>query len=300
MATTWASEKPPPPISWNGISRVTPLWAFTGGNIRSTVNRAFALPVESAGHQVDLYDPPTTPADRAWEVEIERLAAWIRGLPKPIGIMACNDDRGREVLEACRLSGANVPEEVAVVGVDNDQLWCDLADPPLTSVAFNAKMGGYQCADALAKMMETGVQQPQVITINVLNVVTRRSTDAIAVDDPDIANALAFIRNAMGRDIDVDDVAEQTLMSRRSLETRFKEVTGRTILAEIQKSRLDHAKLLLEETDYPVPKVARLAGYSSAGYLIQVFRKYLNVTPAKYRASKRGIAKDEAHTPFMS
>ena len=120
-------------------------------------------------------------------------------MPKPIGLMTCNDDRGREVLDACRLAEVNVPEEAAVIGVDNDEVFCDLADPPLSSVAFNTRLGGYQAAELLHQMMTRRQVKDREVVIEPLRVIARRSTDAIAVADREVAAVLAFIRRTEGR-----------------------------------------------------------------------------------------------------
>jgi LacI family transcriptional regulator len=230
-----------------------------------------------------VYEPPKLRRDRVWEVEQDFLAQWMTTLPRPIGVFACDDDRGREVLAACKLAGLRVPEDVAVIGVDNDEIFCELADPPLSSVALNAETAGYRAAALLDEMMRGRVCSGQHIVVETMGVVTRRSTDIIAVDDKDIAIALRFIRRQHGCDISVDLVAAEVAMSRRSLEKRFRDVIGRTILEEIQLTRMERAKRLLMETTYPVSKVAELAGFGSTGYFIQFFQKHVGKTPRKFR-----------------
>lgn len=251
--------------------------------------RAFTRCIEEAGHRVLVYEPPKTARDRVWEREHPRLAKWVADLPKPIGVMACNDDRGREVLEACALAGVSVPEDVSVLGVDNDSLLCDLATPPLSSIEFNAEAGGYAAAAALHRMLNGDSAASETILIKPLRVVPRRSTNAIAVDDRDVASALARIRTARGRGVTVEDVVANTALPRRTLEMRFRYETGRSILEEIQHARLAHAKQLLATTSHPVSAVAELAGYSSTSYLSQVFRRAFECTPAAYRKSFREL-----------
>jgi LacI family transcriptional regulator, galactose operon repressor len=235
------------------------------------------------GFDVHVYTQPKRLRDRVWEREQEFLSRWISKLPTPLGLYACDDDRGREVLEACSLAGLHVPEDVAVVGVDNDEVFCELAFPPLSSVALNAEAAGYRAAALLDDMMHGRVRKPQRIVVETLGVVTRRSTEVVAVEDEDVVAALQFIHREQGRGISVDDVVKHAAVSRRNLETRFRDTMGRTILEEMQLVRLERAKRLLVETMYPVSKVAELAGFGSAGYFIQFFQKRLGKTPRRYR-----------------
>ena len=191
-----------------------------------------------------VYPAPKRPQDRVWEREQELLAGWIGKLPTPLGLFACDDDRGREVLEVCRLLGLNVPEDIAVIGVDNDEVFCELADPPLTSIALNAETAGYRAAELLDAMMQGRLRKRRHIVVEALVVVTRRSTDIVAIDDEDISAALKFIRR-QGHRISVEDVAREVAVSRRNLEKRFRETIGRTVLEEIQLIRLERAKRLL-------------------------------------------------------
>jgi LacI family transcriptional regulator len=179
--------------------------------------------------------------------------------------------------------GLHVPEDIAVLGVDNDDVFCELADPPLSSVALNAETAGYRAAELLDGMMKGKIRRPRRNMVEAVGVVTRRSTEVVAVKDSDVATALQFIRREQGRGISVDRVAEEVAMSRRSLEKRFRETIGRTILEEIQLVRLERAKRLLLETTYPISKVAEISGFGSTGYFIQFFQKRIGKTPRRYR-----------------
>jgi LacI family transcriptional regulator len=261
-------------------------FAYVGRNDRGWSGRrekAFRSYLGERHFDVHTYKAPKLRKDRVWEKEQAFLARWLSALPRPIGVFACDDDRGREVLEACKLADLRVPEDVAVVGVDNDQVFCELADPPLSSVALNAETAGYRAAALLDAMMHGRERKRRQIVVEALGVVTRRSTDIVAVDDDEITNALRFIRRQHGCNISVDRVAAEVGLSRRSLEKRFREVTGRTILEAVQLTRLERAKRLLRETTYPISKVAELAGFGSAGYFIQFFQKQVGKTPRKYR-----------------
>jgi LacI family transcriptional regulator len=266
-------------------------FAYVGLEDRAWSKRreqGFRRRLHEAGFEPHIYRQPAKVRDRVWEKEQEILADWIRSLPTPLGLFACNDDRGRQVLETCPLLGLHVPEDIAVLGVDNDEVFCELSDPPLSSVALNAETAGYRAAELLDGMMKGRIRRPRRIIVEAIGVVTRRSTEVIAVKDSDVATALQFIRREHGCGISVDRVAEEVAMSRRSLEKRFRDTIGRTILEEIQLVRLERAKRLLLETTYPISKVAEISGFGSTGYFIQFFQKRVGKTPRKYRVDLAG------------
>ncbi|MGD9634960.1 MAG: XylR family transcriptional regulator [Pirellulales bacterium] len=247
--------------------------------------QAFRARLQKAGYDLSVYHQPQCAIERSWESERDILANWLRNQPRPLGLFACNDDRGRQVLEACRVGELRVPSDVAVVGVDNDEVFCDLADPPLSSVALNAETAGYRAAELLDRMMQGRNCATRHVFVEALGVVTRTSTDIIAVHDADVSAALQFIRQKQGFGISVDSVADAIAVSRRSLERRFRETIGRTILEEIQLARIERAKQLLLETKFPISKVAQLSGFGSTGYFVQFFHERIGKTPRKFRMS---------------
>jgi LacI family transcriptional regulator len=265
-------------------------FAFVGTPGRVWSDRreaAFVDRLRESGCAVAIYRPPGERRGVAPLREQPHLARWLAALPRPAGVMACHDDRGREVLEACRVAGLAVPDEVAVIGVDNDELLCELADPPLSSVALDAEMGGYRAAELLDGMMRGKVRSPRRLLVEPLHVVARRSTDVVAPEDPEIAAAVRFIHDHAAEGIGVADVVADRLLSRRALEIRFRKALGRSPHEEIQRVRLERARRLLRETDLAIPRVAEAAGYGRASYLAQVFRQHLGTTPARYRRRHR-------------
>jgi LacI family transcriptional regulator len=176
-----------------------------------------------------------------------------------------------------------VPEDVAVLGVDNDTVFCELSFPPLSSIALNAETAGYRAAELLDGLMRGRIRKPQKVSVEALRVVTRRSTDVVAIDDSDVASALQFIRKQQGCGISVDEVVTEVAVSRRYLERRFRETIGRTILEEIQLVRLERAKRLLLETTHPISLVAQMAGFGSCAYFIQFFQQRVGTTPRRFR-----------------
>lgn len=242
-----------------------------------------------AGAECQVYEPAhlRPPLRRheavSWEQEQPLVVAWLRSLRTPVAIMACNDIRGRQVVEAAHQARLLVPDDVAVVGVDDDRLVCSLSNPPLSSVALNLEQAGYQAAGLLDDLMRQTVARPQIIPAEPLRVVARRSTDVIATEDPQVATALRFIRDHARQPIGVRDVAEQAGASRRSLEIHFRRVLGRSVHDEIQRVRLEHAKQLLLETDLPAERIAELIGFSSLAYLSNVFRRQVGKKLSEFR-----------------
>lgn len=264
-------------------------FGFVGiaGKIWSNIRQqAFVRQMAGAGHSTHVY-PCAQRRRLRWSREQAIMARWLEGLPKPVGIMACNDDRGREVLAACRQAKLRVPEEVAVIGVDNDTLLCDLSDPPLSSVALGAERAGFEAAALLDQLMAGRATKPQRLVAAALGVVARRSTDVLLHEDAEVAAALRFIHDNARRPIRVYDVVANLGNARRTLEIRFQKALGRSIHAEIQRARLERARRLLIETDLPLPKVAQGVGFGSPSYLAAVFQREFGVSPIKYRASNR-------------
>jgi len=203
--------------------------------------------------------------------------------------MACNDHRGRQVLEACLVAGLHVPDDIAVVGVDDDRLLCDLSNPPLSSIGFNAEKGGFLAAGLLARLMAGRVSRPQRILVDPIGVTTRSSSDVIAVADRHVAQALRFIRDNGRRAIRVGDVVSHSGIGRRALEIRFQKALNRSIRDQIQRTHLERVNRLLAETDLPLEKVAELSGFNSLSYLSNVFRRETGMTLAQYRRHTRPV-----------
>lgn len=222
-------------------------------------------------------------ARTAWSTRQRGLSRWLKTLAKPVAIVTWTTDLGRELVHACRRDGLLVPEQVAVLAADNDELLCEACSPSLSGMALTSERIGFEAARLLDRMMRGESPPKRPLLLEPTGVVARQSTDTLAVDDPDLARALAFIRAHATDPIQVRDVLSEVPVSRRWLERRFGEVLGRGPAAEIRRVRLDRAKHLLAETDLPVPEVARLAGFGSREYLAATFRSELNLTPRQYR-----------------
>lgn len=214
--------------------------------------------------------------------ERRRLTNWVAALPKPVGIFACYDIKAQQILDVCREAQIKVPEEAAVLGVDNDELLCDLCTPPLSSVMPAAHRAGREAARLLDDLMG-GKQVEEKHLIDPVGVVTRQSTDVLAIDDDDVVTAVRFIRNHACEGINVLDVLKTVPVSRRVLETRFQDLIGRTPHQEIVRRRIERACELLADSDMSLSRVASLTGFRSEAYLIVAFRREMGVTPGQYR-----------------
>lgn len=246
----------------------------------------FAARLKAAGHACAVFQPEVAAGDVA--AEARELARWLKELPKPVGIMACYDIRGQQVLDACRGAGLAVPDEVAVIGVDNDTLLCELASPPLSSVIPNAHRAGYEAAALLDKLMEGKRVPATAHLIAPLGIAERQSTDVLAVDDRDVARAVQFIREHGCEGINVSDVLRVVPLSRRVLEQRFQRLLGCTPREEILHVRLARVKQLLGETDLPLYLVAERTGFEHVEYLSVVFKRETGRTPSAWRDEARG------------
>lgn len=243
----------------------------------------FKQQVLKAGARCDVFPQRTKRAGGAAEAEITEIAAWLKKLPKPVGVLACYDIRGQQVLEACKLAGLVVPAEIGVMGVHNDELLCELCDPPLTSVIPNARLAGYEAAEMLAQLMAGEKVALTDRLIPPLGVAARQSTDMVAVDDPAVAAAARYIRENATRGIGVEDVLRAVPMSRTLLERRFRRLLGRSPGEHIMKVRIEHVKTLLATTGLSVGAIADSAGFTHAEYLSVAFRRETGVTPTGYR-----------------
>jgi LacI family transcriptional regulator len=243
--------------------------------------------LRETGFDCDMYQPPQTRSSVLWHSECPVVIKWLRSLQKPVGVMACNDIRGRQVIEACSLGAMHVPNDVAVVGADEDLVLSELSNPPLSSIALNTEQGGYQAAKLLHSMMLGQVKKRQLILVEPLWVVPRLSTDVIAVEDRDVASTVRFIRENARQPLTVMDVVKHTGVSRRSLEIRFQRSLGWSIREEIERVRIAFAKQLLAETDLALWKIAENTGFGGEDHFGKAFRRVTKTTPAKYRREHR-------------
>lgn len=252
---------------------------------------AFARQLGEHGRTVSFLPHPPAPRRLKHIQAVERegiaaeqfIARWLRQQPHPLAVLACNDVCAQQVLNACREQGLRVPEEIAVMGVDNDDVLCNICDPPLTSIEPDADRLGYEAAAKLHRFM-TGEQPGNTVTlVPPVRLVERASTDTVASEDPVVVSALRFIRDHLGAGIAVKDVAAHLERSRSDLEKRFGQGLQTSVRSEILRLRLARACSLLRETDLNLDQAAIKVGFATAAHLCRVFQRHFQLTPTAYR-----------------
>jgi LacI family transcriptional regulator len=224
---------------------------------------------------------------RSWERAENHIARWIAALPKPAGVLVCSDQRGAQFLEACRRAAVSVPDELAVVSVDNDESLCEVCLPPLSSIEPGHQHVGYQAAALLDALLRGGTPPRKPLVVQPLQTITRLSSDVLAVTDASIGMALRLIRDQAAAGVLVDDIARQVGLSRSVLQRRFRALLNRSIHQEILSVRIKHARELLAKTDLSLAAVAARAGFRHQEYLGAVFRARIGKTPAQVRQETR-------------
>jgi LacI family transcriptional regulator len=222
-----------------------------------------------------------------WARFQETLFSWLASLPKPAGVMAANDTQARHVLEACRQHGLRVPDDVAVIGVDNDEAVCSLGTPPLTSIVQGTEEIGYRAAGLLDRLMRRRTRRMTHLLIDPVTIVERASTDLVATEDRVTSTALTFVRQKACSGIGVKAVANAAGVSRSTLDGHFRRVVGRTVHDEILRVRLNAVRSLLVTTNLPLERIARRVGLCHAQYLAALFRRVCGQTPGRYRRRAR-------------
>ena len=248
----------------------------------------FRKTVEAAGGTVHVYGGTTAEERKDWALEQPRVEAWLKSLPKPVGLFAAMDGRARQVLDACLDAGIAVPEEVSVLGVDDDPFICEATFPTLSSIQHNSEHMGYLMAEHLDQLMRGKRLRRQIHWIKPTRVESRRSTNASAITDAQVAEACEFIWHEAGhRSISVPDVVKVFGSSRRYAENRFKTVVGRTIMEEIRRVKLERVCALLAETNLSIGEITHQCDFARESHLAFLFRKQYDMTMSQYRARAR-------------
>lgn len=249
----------------------------------------FVEAAKLAGMRCDIFDVEY-PGDLTpfWDKQqTAALAVWLAQLPKPAAVMACNDLRALQVMTAAEVAGLLVPEELAILGVNNDAIRCELAYPPLSSVATNPFQSGYRAAEMLEQLMSGERPKEQYVRIDPLGVVTRHSTDILAIEDKNVAAALSYIREHACSGIAVEQVLKHAAASRSQLEKKFRRHLGRSPQGEIRRVQVARIRQLLIETDFPLKKIAELTGFEHVEYMCVLFKRLTGMTPGSCRKKYR-------------
>lgn len=247
---------------------------------------AFAIRLAERGFTCSIWLEPkaeTQPGDSLQG----GLAAWLRSLPKPAGVMAADDVQARRILEVCRAHGIAVPGEIAVIGVDNDELLCGLGMTALTSIEPGALRLGYEAAELLDGMMHGKKPAQLNVAIKPVGIMGRQSTESVIVRDRVVEKAMTIIQEGVSEGIRVSDVARAVAISRPSLERRFKKEFGETVHGMMRKVQLERAKRLVADSDLPLKQVAVSTGFRSVQYMTTLFRRTFGHPPAIYRQRAR-------------
>jgi LacI family transcriptional regulator, galactose operon repressor len=227
------------------------------------------------------------PRGQPWALD-RGLCDWLMDLPRPVGVFACNDLWGNQLTEACRQVGRQVPEDVAIVGVDNDDLMCELSRPSLSSVQVPSQAVGESAAALLEHLMAGKKPPAPPLLLPPVQVVVRQSSEALAVEDPLVAAALRYIRSHAHEHFAVSKLLKELAVSRRLLERHFRSHVGRGIWEELRRHRLQVACSMLAGSDEPIGQIALAAGFSDARHLSVTFRTVLKTTPSDHRRLTRG------------
>ncbi len=226
------------------------------------------------------------PRPSTWEEEQRRVGTWLKSLPMPVAVLTCHDDMGQQVIDACLRAGLKVPEQVAVLGVDNDPFLCNLSTPQLSSIDVYPERIGYEAAALLNRLMKGGRAPKRPLLFEPRGLVIRQSTDVTAVADPHVAHASRLIRDHADVAVSIEQLLAKVPVSRSALFRRFKAHLGRSPKQELSRVRLERAKALLTNSSMSVEDVARQTFQTDARHFIAVFRQATGSTPMRYRRQR--------------
>ena len=244
--------------------------------------RAFCGRVSEEGLACDVYDGGTEKRSD-WARDEKRLARWLAELPKPCAVLAARDGRARQVLEACLAAGLEVPGDVALLGVDNEEILCENSSPTLSSIQPDSEEAGYRAADLLERLMRGSLRTSQTLSYGVRQIVARESSRSALATDRRLLRGLEFIRLNAGEGVAVADVASHMGVSRRMAELLFRKYTGRSILDSVQQTRLGRLKTFLSETSLPIGQISAQCGYQTEMHAKRVFKRMTGMTMSQFR-----------------
>lgn len=239
-----------------------------------------------------LYEIKQTPDEKLgqWDEHQEDILNKLKQLPRPLAVFAGQDNLGATLIEICVRNGVHVPEEVAVLGVDNIDLLCESSIVPLSSIRTNLTEVGYRAAEKLDLLMKGKIKNNEEVTLVAPHgVVTRQSTDVLAISHPAVSNAIRFIRQNFGQPITIEDICDYTSLSKRGLEKAFQKHLSRSPASELRRLRIQQAKRLLTEGNDKIEYIAQSCGYSNSSNLSCAFKKDTGMSPRAYRLKYRRL-----------
>jgi LacI family transcriptional regulator len=251
---------------------------------RDLLSESFCELLKEHGHSCQIYPAPAKDLDSLpWDIHLASLVKWLQQLPRPVAVLCWSAARGRQVTEACNHAHIRVPDEIAVLGGEFDELMSEISNPPLSTVDQPAEQVGYDAARLLDEMMKGKKPRKSPLLFPPTRIVVRHSTDTLAIEDEMVQDSLRLIREKAGQGIRVSDVVRELAVARRALEQRFVRLVGRTPAAEIRRVRIELAKKLLVETDRAIADISRAAGFGHQDLFSRIFRRSVGVTPTDFR-----------------
>lgn len=238
--------------------------------------------IEKQGYKLAILENDNKDREE-WSYNHTVLGNWLQSLPKPVALFACDDHFALQISETCNVYNINVPDDIAILGVDNDDLLCNISDPPLSSIDLDVENGGYNAGKLLHQLITKEITEPFNIVVNPLIIERRKSTEKYAVSDKNIRTILNYIEKNYANHLSVEELVKQVPLSRRVLEKKFKEETGESLYQYIQNYRIDQFTRLLITTDYSLFEAALQSGFENYKNVSRVFRKYKSLSPAEYR-----------------
>lgn len=243
--------------------------------------------IKSAGFSCDLFTPTTSDEDPAWGKERQRLIRWLRSLPHPTALFCASDLEGQLTIDACLSANINIPFEIAVLGVGNDDLFCESGFPSMSSISVAWREGGFHAAKLLDHHMRNKKMQPEVVVYDPIEVVSRSSTDTIRISDKLVIRAIDYIRSRNGFGVRVSDISGHLKVTRQWLERRFKETLGVPAIDLIKQSRIKQIRHLVIESDLPFNAIAEMSGFENANYMRTIFKEEFGMSMTEYRRAHR-------------
>lgn len=243
---------------------------------------SFSEYLEASGFQTDMF--PAVGASVSWSKEEQQIRTWIDQLPKPVGLFCANDDRAAAVSEICHSLGLNIPNDISIIGADNDEMLCELANPPFSSIRIASDQAGYAAAELLEKLIGGSVKmEGQQVIARAAGVAVRQSTNILMVQHPALRKALQFIRENITHPVQVSDIVRAAGLSHRALNELFQRELGTSIGKYLTRARIKHISYLLLNSSLQIQEVADAVGYEDIQHFSRYFKHSTGLTPLAYR-----------------